>query len=99
MNSALNVMFANQAESNELRELSHEEKIEVSGGLVCYKNPAGSSNSDRYEDADSSSAPGGSAYFAVWNGTRYNKVKLVDHKGTFRNWCYYTKGYKYIYSF
>ncbi len=87
MNSALNVMSANQTESNELRELSHEEKIVVSGGLACYRNPVGFNNPDRYL------SQGGGAIRQTWNGRAYVNGIFLSNVGNFRNWCR-ARGYR-----
>ena len=81
MNSASNVMSVNQAESNELRELSHEEKIVASGGLACYKAPKGFYNQYRFVSQS------GGARFQIWKAGKYVNDRFYPDLRSFTSFC------------
>ncbi len=83
MNSTLNAMTANQVDSNDLRELSQGEKIEVNGGRVCYRNSPPAPNTYRWVEV------GGSSRLQRYAGSRYvNQGPLQNRNGVdFVTWC------------
>lgn len=94
MNTQLSTVLNDHADV--LRELSHAEQIQASGGRTCYVFPSGS-NPTRYRSAN------GSIFFERWNSSqrRYVVVNSFDGEvlGTqglpFTNFCK-ARGYNFI---
>jgi hypothetical protein len=83
MNSILNAMSANQIDSDDLRELSQGEKIEVNGGRACYRNSPPAPNPYRWVEV------GGFSRLQRYAGRRYvNQGALQNRNGVdFVIWC------------
>ena len=88
-----------QSDNSDLRELSHAEQIQASGGRACYRNPRGSRNDYRFlRDGNLSIWQ---AQPQVWFGGRYqnngNRINLDNTVSAFDNFCR-SQGYRYIYN-
>jgi hypothetical protein len=97
MNTKLSTV--NNDYADELRELSHSEQIQASGGRQCYINPPGRPNPTRYRSQNFG------IFFERWNTStrRYDIVSSfgfspqqeTSSETPFSDFCR-TNGYSYI---